>query len=132
MSTLITRRYSDYKFGGILYLQQRGQKQPMLTELLGNDVLKENLFQVVTILGPHRDSSEQGELCFQNAREISQRKDSAWAIIDEVYQKVERNNLTVGVVQLALETIWKSLVSKKSNGRGRSWPFSFKIRSFKF
>jgi len=110
----------------------------MLTELLGNDVLKENLFQVVTTLGPPSGgSSEQGDLHFQNTPEISQRNDTAWTIIDKVYQRVECNNLTVGVVQLEFEATWKSLESKKleggklANGRGRSWPkVSFKIFSF--
>ena len=128
MSTLIRCRFSGHKFGGILYLQQKGQGKPMLTGLLGNEVLKENLLQVVTILGPSSGgSSEQAELYFQNTPEISQRNDSAWAIIDKVYREVECKNLTVGVVHPELETIWKSLGSKKggkSNGRGRSW-FSF-------
>ena len=100
----------------------------MLMGLLGNEVLKENLLQVVTILGPSSGgSSEQGELYFQYTPEISQRNDSAWEIIDKVYREVECKNLTVGVVQPELETIWQSLGSKKGgklNGRSRSW-FSF-------
>jgi hypothetical protein len=125
---LIRRRFSGHKFGGILYLQQRGQEKPMIKELLGNDVLKENLLHVVTILGPSsRGSSEQGELYFQKTLQISQRNDTAWKIIDKVYQKVECKNLTVGVIQPELEATWKSLESKKggeSNGRGWSWFFS--------
>ena len=94
--------------------------------LLGNEVLKKNLLQVVTILGPSSGgSSEQGELYIQYTPELSQRNDSAWEIIDEVYREVECKNLTVGVVQPELETIWKSLPGSKkggkSNGCGRNW-----------
>ena len=103
----------------------------MLTELLGNDILKENLLQVVTILGP--GSSEQGESCFKNTPEILQRNISAWKIIDEVYQQVECNNLTVASAQHGLETTWKSLESKKggkSSSRGWTRRFSLKFLSF--
>lgn len=128
---LMKKKFSGHKFGGILYLQQRGQKMPMLTELLGNDVMKENLLQVVTILGPSSgDSSEQGELCFQNTPDISERNVSAWKIIDKVYQKVECKNLTVGVVQPGFETAWRGIESKKGgklNSRAWSW-FSFLFR----
>ena len=98
----------------------------MLTELLGNDATKENLLEVLTILGPFSGRSpEQGELRFRKTPEISQRNKSAWEIIDKVYEKVGCKNLTVGVVQPGLETISKrGLESKKvgkSNGRVRNW-----------
>lgn len=100
----------------------------MLTEFLGNDIMKDNLLKVVTNIGPPRNSPKQGELCFQ-ITSISQRYVSAWEIIDKVYQQVGCKNLTVGVIQPELETIlmgpgWKK--EKKSNGRRRNWiPFMF-------
>ena len=91
----------------------------MLTELLGNDIMKENLFKVVTNLGPPKESPEQGELYFQNTS-ISQRYVSAWEIIDKVYDKVKGKNLTVGAVLQELEeepkkggkSWWSKLFSK--------------------
>lgn len=126
------KEFSGYKFGGILYLQQKGQGKPVLTELLGNDVLKENLLHVVTILGPSSGDSFgwQGGSYFRNTPEISKRNVSAWKIIDKVYEEVRGRNLTVGHVQPGLETLWKGLEPKKggkSNGRVRSW-FSFLFR----
>lgn len=98
----------------------------MLTELLGNDIMKEYLLEVLTILGPFSGgSSDQGKLRFRNTPEISQGNKSAWEIIDKVYQKVGCKNLTVSDVQPGLETLgkrgleWRKV--GKSNGRNQRW-----------
>ena len=76
----------------------------MLPELLGNDIMKENLLKVVTIFGPAKDSSkpEQGELYFRN-NPISERYVSAWQIIGKVYDKVKGKKLTISAFLLELE-----------------------------
>lgn len=125
----LKKKSSGHIFSGILYLQQIKQQQPqVLTDLLVNDVTKENLLEVFTIHGQSSGgSSEQGKLCFQitPGKEISQQSESAWEIIDKVYKKVGCKKLTVGVVQPGLETAWKrGLESKKvgeSDGRAWSW-----------
>ena len=129
---LIRRRYRSHKFGGILYLQQRGQEQPMLAELLGNDVMKENLLQVVTILGPlpSGDSSTQGESYFQYTPIISQRNESAWKIINKVYQQVGCKDLTVGAVQPGLEITWKRSPESKKGGKSNGGAWSRMYRYF--
>lgn len=127
MSPLIRRRFSGHIFGGILYLRQRGRKEPMITKLLANDVLKECLLRVVTIVpgSCSRGSSEHEELCFDYTRasKLSRRNISAWAIIDKVYQQVECKDLIVDVVAPELETTaWKGLGSKKK-GKSRGTCF---------
>ena len=84
----------------------------MLTELLSNVIMKENLLKVVTKLGPSKDSPEQGELYFQ-ITPIAQRYLSAWKIIDIVYDKVKGKNLTVDAVLHELE--------KESKKEGKPW-----------
>ena len=126
MSPLIRSRFSGHIFGGILYLRQRGTKDPLLAEFLDNDVLKGCILQVITIdrFDPSprsRGRSEQGESCFHytNNSKLSQRNIAAWTIIDKVYQQVECKDLKVDVVGPELTTTaWKRFGSKRGKSKG--------------
>ena len=99
----------------------------MLTELLGNAIMRDNLLKVVTKLGPSKDSPEQGELYFE-ITPIDQRYLSAWEIIDKVYDKVKGKNLTVDAVLHELEKEskkggkpWWSKLFSKLNTSSKTW-----------